>query len=101
MPARCLDESEITQLLSRLPHWSYQSREIARVFQFASFVQSIDFVNQVARLAEHANHHPCITISWRSVTLTLTTHSVGGLTSTDFDLAAKINCLFETTSHTQ
>ena len=47
----------------------------------------------VAYLAEQANHHPDILIQWNKVTLTLSTHSAGGLTANDFDLAAKINAL--------
>ncbi|QQY07638.1 MAG: 4a-hydroxytetrahydrobiopterin dehydratase [Candidatus Xiphinematobacter sp.] len=91
---RCLGETEIVPLLSGLPHWNYRSREISRIFQFTSFMQSIDFVNQVAKLSENACHHPEIFISWRKVTLTLSTHRVKGLTALDFDLAAEIDRLF-------
>ncbi|ALJ56955.1 Putative pterin-4-alpha-carbinolamine dehydratase [Candidatus Xiphinematobacter sp. Idaho Grape] len=94
MSSRCLREADIALLLSRLPHWNYQSQEISRVFRFSSFIQSIDFVNQVAKLSEDTHHHPKILICWRKVSLTLSTHSVGGLTSLDFDLASKIDLLF-------
>ena len=53
----------------------------------------MEFVNEVAALAEEANHHPDIDIRWNKVTLVLTTHSEGGLTQNDFDLAKKIDAL--------
>jgi 4a-hydroxytetrahydrobiopterin dehydratase len=51
------------------------------------------FTGAVAYLAEQANHHPDILIQWNKVTLTLSTHSAGGLTAADFDLAGKISAL--------
>ena|SRR6185437_98138 len=94
MSPRCLREAEIAHLLSGLPHWNCQSQEISRTFRFSSFIKSIDFVNQVAKLSEDALHHPEILVSWGKVTLTLSTHSVKGLTTLDFDLASKIDLLF-------
>lgn len=64
-----------------------------RRFRFPSFKEAITFVNQVAELAEEANHHPDILINYNRVTLTLTTHDEGGLTRRDFALATKINQL--------
>ena len=63
------------------------------MFQFKDFVAAIKFVNAVAKLAEKAWHHPDIDVRWNQVTLTLTTHSEGGLTSKDFKLARRFDRL--------
>lgn len=86
-----LEEDEIATLLQTIPHWQREAQEIHRTFKFPGFTESIDFVNHVALLAEDANHHPNITICWNRVILTLSTHSQGGLTQLDFELAAKID----------
>lgn len=64
---------------------------IFREFNFTTFPQGIAFVNQVADLAQAADHHPNISISYTKVSLSLSTHSVGKLTDKDLDLALKIN----------
>lgn len=78
-----------------LPGWTLTAEGAAmeKVFQFRTFRQAMAFVNRVAELAEAADHHPDITIRWNTVTLTLSTHSAGGLTGKDFDLARRINAL--------
>ena len=73
--------------------WKKQSAEIRRTFEFKDFAQAMEFVNRVAGAAEAANHHPDIDIRWNKVTLALATHSEGGLTQNDFDLAKKIDGL--------
>jgi 4a-hydroxytetrahydrobiopterin dehydratase len=76
-----------------LPGWTKKGGAITRTFQFRDFSGAIEFVNAVARLAEKTWHHPDIDIRFSKVTLTLTTHSEGGLTEKDFDLATKIDQL--------
>ena len=71
--------------------WSSVNNALQRTYTFDSFTDAIAFVNNVARLAESQNHHPDITINYRKVTLTLTTHDAGGLTQKDFTLAVSIN----------
>jgi 4a-hydroxytetrahydrobiopterin dehydratase len=66
---------------------------LTRTFVFKDFLASLAFVNQVAGLAEKAGHHPDIDIRYNKVRLGLVTHSAGGLTAKDFDLAAAINKL--------
>jgi len=75
--------------LAQLPGWQIQSGELVRTFEFKDFVAAIRFVNQVADLAEQANHHPDIDIRYNRVRLALVTHSAGGLTEKDFHLAAQ------------
>ena len=85
-----LGDEEIARRLAALPGWRRAGDSITRTFEVASFRDAVFFVNAVAALAEGAHHHPDIDIRWRRVTLTLSTHSAGGLTSRDFDLAEAI-----------
>jgi 4a-hydroxytetrahydrobiopterin dehydratase len=93
--AGTLDDSEIQERLARVPSWERaDAKTIARDLKFADFAAAIAFVNRVAGLAEQANHHPDIFVhGWNKVRLTLSTHSKGGLTAADFDLAARIDAL--------
>lgn len=88
-----LSEQEIVAGLARLEGWVRDGAEIERTFELADFAGSIAFVNRVAAAAEAADHHPDIAISWNRVTLTLSTHSEGGLTAKDLDLARELNGL--------
>ncbi|MEO6847048.1 MAG: 4a-hydroxytetrahydrobiopterin dehydratase [Chthoniobacterales bacterium] len=88
-----LSATQITEALAQTPEWTLESREITRQFQFKDFVQAMRFVNAVADAAEKANHHPDIDIRWNKVLLRLSTHSKGGLTEADFQLAAQINAI--------
>jgi 4a-hydroxytetrahydrobiopterin dehydratase len=71
--------------------WDREGDELVKTVTKKDFVEAMLFVNAVADLAEAANHHPDIAISWNKVTLHLTTHSAGGLTQADFDLAGQID----------
>lgn len=85
-----LSQDQIDTLLQPLAGWAQHDDEIRKQWQFEDFAESIDFVNAVADLAEAANHHPDILIRYNQVTLTLSTHSEGGLTQADIDLAGEI-----------
>jgi len=86
-----LKVAEIKSALKQVPGWKRRGKTIQRTFEFKDFVAAMKFVNKVAKLAEKAWHHPDIDIRWNQVTLTLSTHSDGGLTEKDFELAAKCN----------
>ncbi|HKI68217.1 MAG TPA: 4a-hydroxytetrahydrobiopterin dehydratase [Verrucomicrobiae bacterium] len=88
-----LTAAQIKTALSRLPAWKKAGQAITRTWQFKDFPAAVRFVNQVARLAEKAWHHPDIDIRWNKVTLVLTTHDAGGLTRKDFMLARKFDRL--------
>ena len=88
-----LTETEIERRLAKLHDWQRDGQRIRRTFELASFPSAIAFVNRVAGLAEEADHHPDIDIRYRRVTLTLSTHSAGGLTAKDTELAGKIDAL--------
>jgi 4a-hydroxytetrahydrobiopterin dehydratase len=90
-----LSDAEIAEFLEAHPGWSRSGNEIDRTFQFPDFVESIGFVAEVAVFAEKANHHPDIDIRWNKVTLRLSTHSEGGLTDKDVDLATRFDNLFK------
>lgn len=88
-----LTQEQIAAALPGVPGWTRNDASIARTFVCKDFMAAMTFVNQVATAAEAAWHHPDIDIRWNKVTLTLSTHSEGGLTQKDFDLAARINAL--------
>ena len=77
--------------LAGLEGWELQGDAIRRRYKFASFKESIAFVNRVAELAERADHHPDILVEYDKVTLTLSSHDAGGLTERDFALARSID----------
>ncbi len=86
-----LTESQRQEFAASYPDWTLAEGSITRSLRFPDFVDAIGFVNRVALLAEKAFHHPDIDIRWNQVTLTLSTHSEGGLTTQDVDLAASID----------
>ena len=90
-----LDDAAVEDGLGRLPGWERRGNEIARTFVRKDFRAAMAFVNEVAEAAEAAGHHPDIDIRWNKVTLALSTHSEGGLTARDFELAARIDELAE------
>jgi 4a-hydroxytetrahydrobiopterin dehydratase len=79
--------------LGGVPGWTRERSNIVTTITRSDFREAMLLTGAVAYLAEQANHHPDIMIQWNKVTLTLSTHSAGGLTAHDFDLAAKINAL--------
>ena len=88
-----LNDDEIQNKLEELPGWKRDGDAIKREFKFEDFQASVDFVNRITPPAEEMNHHPDITIRWNQVECTLSTHSQGGLTEDDFELAGRIDSL--------
>jgi 4a-hydroxytetrahydrobiopterin dehydratase len=88
-----LTEDEIVGQLAALPGWNRDGSSITSTNTRGDFREAMLFTGAVAHLAEAANHHPDILIQWNRVTLTLSTHSAGGLTAADFALAEKISGL--------
>lgn len=94
--ADLLKPNEIKDELKRVPEWDHhEKKSIERTFEFEDFTQAIDFVNAVAEIAEDEEHHPDMDIRYNKVRLVLSTHSEGGITQADFDLAEKIDTLSE------
>lgn len=88
-----LGSEEIASRIARLEGWTLDGSSIKKQYTFAEFLAGIRFVERVAALAEAADHHPDIDIRYTRVTVTLSTHSAGGLTEKDFALAAEIDSL--------
>ena len=89
---RLLDDAEIDRQLAELPDWNRvpEERAITATYELADFATALAFVNRVGDEAEQMNHHPDIDIRWNKVTLALSTHSEGGLTQLDFELAHRV-----------
>src|SRR4029078_3789723 len=89
--AELLSDIEIQRDLGSLQGWSRKGDVLTRTYQFRNFTQAMEFVNRVASLAASAHHHPDIDIRYSKVTLTLSTHDAGGITSNDLALARAID----------
>lgn len=87
--------SDITNHLKKVPEWEHDKKKIERVFEFDDFTEAIDFVNAVAEISEEQEHHPDIDVRFNKVKLAITTHTKGGLTEMDFQLAERIDTLAE------
>ncbi|MCY3986030.1 MAG: 4a-hydroxytetrahydrobiopterin dehydratase [Candidatus Dadabacteria bacterium] len=85
-----LTEKEISSALKSLDGWQGGKAEIEKTFVLRNFVDSMGFVNKVALLSEKVDHHPDILIRWNNVFITLSTHSEGGVTEKDLNLAREI-----------
>jgi 4a-hydroxytetrahydrobiopterin dehydratase len=86
-----LSAADVESRLDQLPGWRSAEAALIRTFKFNDFKAALSFVNRVGEVAEQLDHHPDIDIRWNKVTLTLSTHSAGGLTERDFTLAHRIN----------
>lgn len=81
------------ELAERSLAWTREDATLVKRRRGRDFADSLAYVNAVGALAEAADHHPDIEIAWNTVTLRLTTHSAGGLTTKDLELAARIDAL--------
>ena len=88
-----LDETQVAEALARLEGWTRTGDEITRSVELADFKGSVEFVNRLLPIAERMNHHPDLEISWNTVLVKISTHSEGGLTAADFELAGELDAL--------
>ena len=86
-------DSEVQERLAALDGWERAGEAIEKSFKRGNFVGAVEFVSGLVEPAEEMTHHPDVSISWDTVTVTISTHSAGGLTAADFELAAKIDAL--------
>ena len=91
---QALTPAEIEQVLQTIPGWTLQDGKLTRDWTFKDFVQAMEFVNQLAALAEAAGHHPDIDIRYNRVRLGLVSHDAGGITQRDANMAKQINQKF-------
>lgn len=86
-----LTEEQIEERLRERPGWERRGDAIVRELKAEDFVGSVDLLGRITPIAEELGHHPDVSISWNTVTVSLSTHSQGGLTDSDFELAARID----------
>jgi 4a-hydroxytetrahydrobiopterin dehydratase len=85
-------KEEVEKRLRNLQGWTLVNSTIEKNYKFADFRQAIEFINKVADVAEAENHHPDVLLwNWNNVKLTMTTHSIKGLSEQDFILASMID----------
>jgi len=89
-----LSKQEVASELRKLSGWALVKGNLHRVFEFKDFSAAFGFMTRVAIAAEKMDHHPDWSNSWNKVTVDLSTHSAGGLTQNDFDLAAKMQKIY-------
>ncbi len=96
MSGKTYDETAVeTRIRSELPGWSFVEGHLTRSFKTGNWVNTQMLFNAIGYLAEKADHHPDIVASYGSLTVKIMTHSAGGITDKDFDLATKISALTE------
>lgn len=88
-----LDDQEIEACLAGVEGWNREDEKIVKEFKRGDFVGAVAFVGALVQPAEEMGHHPDIAISWETVEVSITSHSEGGLTAADFELAGRIDDL--------
>jgi 4a-hydroxytetrahydrobiopterin dehydratase len=83
-------EADINDFLAAHHAWALESGELTTTATLQNFTEAMGLVTRIALIAERANHHPDISISWNKVTLRLSTHSEGGITPRDLEMAAQL-----------
>ena len=94
MAATKLEEKDIAAEVAKLKGWTVENGSLHRVFEFKDFSAAFGFMARVALAAEKMDHHPDWSNSWNKVTVDLATHSAGGLTKNDFELAGKMQQIY-------
>ena len=85
-----LSQDDIQERLKELNGWTLKEEKIVKILEFPSFIEVIDFVNKIAKISEIHNHHPIITINWKTVKISLKSFDVNSITERDFSLASAI-----------
>ena len=88
-----LSETQIETSLAELENWQYGNKKINKVYTFDSYMESIDFINSVAKKAEEFNHHPDLTVGYCKINIEITSHDLGGVTTGCIDLAISIESI--------
>jgi 4a-hydroxytetrahydrobiopterin dehydratase len=89
-----LSPDDVATSLSGLPLWSGGVDGIERTLELPSFRSAVEAISVIADVAEELDHHPDMDLRWRKVRIAVVTHSAGGLTSLDLDLARRVDLLF-------
>jgi 4a-hydroxytetrahydrobiopterin dehydratase len=88
-----LERDEIDRRIRELEGWDLEGNAIVKQFKRGDFSGSVELVKRIEPVANEMNHHPDLSISWETVTVMVTTHSEGGLTASDFELAERVDAL--------
>ena len=87
-----ISPDEINKSLKNIG-WKYESKKITKTFSFKAYMESIDFIQKIAVLAEQQNHHPDIFIGWCKVNISITSHDLGGVTTSCVNLALGVESI--------
>jgi len=90
-----LSPDQVIEKLKALPGWERKGEAIAKQYTFKAFMDGIRFLNRIAEIAEQMDHHPDVTINYRRLTFSLSTHDQGGITAKDFKLGEAIEREFK------
>ena len=93
MQDRLLDTSELEEIISKFPKWEYREKSLKQDFMFSDFSEAFEFMVQVSEIAEDLNHHPDWSNSWNKVSISISTHSAGGLTALALKFVEKVESL--------
>jgi len=88
-----LDTATVRDRLEALPGWHFEEDAIHKEFAFDDFVSAVDFVKRLTEVAEEKEHHPDLEVSWGRVVVHLSTHSAGGVTEKDLEMARAVEKL--------
>lgn len=96
MERKLLSAAELDRVRDELPaDWLVDPHELLRTVEFPAFLTAVRFIDELAPIAERLDHHPDLTLSWRTVTLRLATHSAGGVTEYDVALARELEPIID------
>jgi 4a-hydroxytetrahydrobiopterin dehydratase len=90
---RQLSGDEITQGVAELDKWDVEGERLAKSFEFSSYKDGVAFATKVADIADEMDHHPDLEIGYKKVRVSMNTHSVGGLSPYDLELARRIDAM--------
>jgi 4a-hydroxytetrahydrobiopterin dehydratase len=88
-----LDLTSIEERLKALPGWQVKENALERVYLGKSYLDALEKLNTIAQLAEEADHHPDMLLSWKKLTVRYWTHTANGITDLDFDMANKVEAI--------
>ncbi len=88
-----LEPDEIKSKLKKIPEWDLEGKRLLRTLEFDGFEEAVDFVNEVAEIAEKYGHHPDIDIRYTKIICSLSSHDSGGVTQKDLDLARAMDAV--------
>jgi 4a-hydroxytetrahydrobiopterin dehydratase len=91
--ADLISKDDLKRVLRRVPEWEVEGKALTRSFEFDDFQDAVDFVVGVSEVVADVNHHPDVNIRYNKVTLFLTTHSKGGITDADIEVAQMVDNL--------